>query len=86
MRNTIEKIVITNNYHELMIINDCYHKVLLEDFFDIFILFKQFDIFYVKGNIQPRHIIKRQAEFIRRCVYLPHKSGHVVLPVLNDVN
>ena len=43
-------------------------------------------IFYVKGHIQLRHIINRQADFIRKCVYLPHKSGHVVLPVLNDIN
>ena len=65
---------------------DFYHKILLEDFFDTFILSKQFDIFYVKGHIQTQHIIKKQADFIKRCVYLPHKSGDVVLPMLNNIN
>ena len=65
---------------------DFYHKILLEDFFDTFIPSKQFDIFYVKSHIQPRHIVKIQAEFIKKCVYLPHKSGYVVLPMLNNIN
>ena len=65
---------------------DFYHEILLEDFFDTFIPSKQFDIFYVKGHIQPRHIIKRQADLIKKFAYFPHKSGHVAFPVLNNIN
>ena len=63
-----------------------YHKIILEDFFDAFIPSKEFDIFSDRGNIQPQHIIKRQADFIKKSVYLHHKNGHMVLPMLNNIN
>ena len=68
------------------IVCDFYHEILLEDFFDTFIPSKQFDIFYVKGHIQPQHIIKRQADLIKKFTYFPHKSGHVAFPMLNNIN
>ena len=79
-------VIIQSKLHNGDFVCDFYHKTLLEDFFDSFISSKQFDIFYVKGHIQPRHIIKRKADFIKKCIYLPHKSGHVVLPMLNNIN
>ena len=79
-------VIIQSKLHNGDFVCDFYHKILLEDFFDTFIPSKQFNIFYVKGHIKPRHIIKRQANFIKKCVYLPHKSGYVVLPMLNNIN
>ena len=79
-------VIIQRKLHNGDFVCDFYHKILLEDFFDTFILSKQFDIFYVKGHIQTQRIIKKQADFIKRCLYLPHKSGHVVLPMLNNIN
>ena len=78
--------IIQSKLHNGDFVCGFYHKVLLEDFFDTLIPSKQFGIFYVKGHIQPQHIIKRQADFIKKCVYLPHKSGHVVFPTLNNIN
>ena len=71
-------VIIQSKLHNGDFVCDFYHKILLEDFFDTFIPSKQFDIFYVKGHIKPRHIIKRQADFIKKCLYLPHKSAYVV--------
>ena len=79
-------VIIQSKLHNRDFVCHFCHKIHFEDFFDAFIPSKQFDIFYVKGHIQPRHIIKRQADFIKKCVYLPHKSGHVVLPMLNNIN
>ena len=81
-----EIVIIQRKLHNGDFVCDFYHKILIEDFFDTFIPSKQFDIFYVKGHMQPQHINKRQADFIRKYVYLPHKSGRVVLPMLNDIN
>ena len=79
-------VIIQSKLHNGDLVCDFYHKILLEEFFDTSIPSKQCDIFYVKGYIQPQHIIKRQADFIKKCVYLPHKSGHVVLSMLNNIN
>ena len=69
--------IMQSKLHNGDLVCDFYHKILLEDFLDTFISSKQFDIFYVDGHIQPH--------FIRKCVYLPNKSGHVVLPI-NNIN
>ena len=79
-------VIIQSKLHNGDFVCDFYHKIILEDFFDAFIPSKQFDIFSVRGNIQPQHIIKRQADFIKKSVYLHHKSGHMVLPMLNNIN
>ena len=79
-------VIIQSKLHSGDFVCDFYHKILLEDFLDTFIPSKQFDIFCVKGHTQLRHTIKRQADFIKKCVYLPHKSGPVVLPMLNNIN
>ena len=78
-------VVIQSKLHNRDFVCDFYHKILLEDFFDTFISSKQFDIFYVKHHIQPRHI-KRQVDFTKKCVYLPHKNGHAVFLMLNNIN
>ena len=79
-------VIIQSKLHNGDFVCDFYHKILLQDYFDAFIPSKKFDIFYVKGHIKPQHIVKRQADFIKKCVYLPHKSGHVVLSMLNNIN
>ena len=78
-------VVKQSKLHNRDFVCDFYHKILLEDFFDTFIAPKQFNIFYVKRHIQPRHI-KRQVDFIKKYVYLPHKNRHVVFPMLNNIN
>ena len=79
-------VIIQSKLHNGDFVSDFYHKVLLQDYFHAFIPSKKFDISCVKGHIKPQHIVKRQADFIKNCVYLPHKSGHVVLPMLNNIN
>ena len=79
-------VIIQRKLHNGDFVCDFYHKILLEDFFDTFISSKQFDIFHVKGHIQPRHIIKRRADFIKNVCKFTYKGGHVVLPMLNNIN
>ena len=59
-------VIIQRKLHNGDFVCDFYHKILLEDFFDTFISSKQFDIFHVKRHIQPRHIIKRRADLIKK--------------------
>ena len=78
-------VIIQSKLHNGDFVRDFYHKILLEDFFDTFIPSKQFDISFVKDIKNPDILLKGRLA-LSESVYLPHKSGYVVLPMLNNIN